>query len=306
MSRHKVILDCDPGIDDSLAVWLALAADAIDLLAITTVAGNVPLTHTARNARRVCTLAGREVPVYAGCSRPLMRPSGVTAEEIHGDDGLGGVALPEPAFDLQPGHAVDYLVDTVMTLEPGEITLCAVGPLTNVALAVIKQPAVATRLREIVIMGGAAAEPGNVTPVAEFNIYVDPHAAQVVLDAGANVTLAPLDLTHQAIATAARRDRLRAQPGRVAETAAAMLDHYDVGDPALHDPCTIAYLLAPALFAGVDAHVQVECAAPLTLGQTVTAIEPRHRRGAANVRLLDRVDADGFFALLTDHLAELA
>src|SRR5262245_61800482 len=189
MARHRIILDCDPGVDDAVAILLALGPPAeIDLLGLTCVAGNVPLDKTARNARRVCTLAGRtDVPVLAGCARPLMSPAGRTAT-VHGVDGLADVGFPEPAFELGSQHAVDFIIEQALRA-PGQVTLCCVGPLTNAALALVKEPLLAQRLGRVIFMGGAAFCPGNVTPVAEFNVFVDPHAAHVVLGAGLSLTM---------------------------------------------------------------------------------------------------------------------
>ncbi|HEY9548450.1 MAG TPA: nucleoside hydrolase, partial [Kiloniellaceae bacterium] len=203
IDARPIIIDTDPGQDDAIAILLALASPELTVLGITAVAGNVPLALTEKNARKVCELAGRpEVKVFAGCARPLVRPP-VTAEQVHGKTGLDGPDLPEPAMPLQPQHAVDWLVDTLRAAPAGSITLCALGPLTNLAAAIVKAPDIVARIGEIVLMGGGFFEGGNTTPAAEFNIYVDPHAAQVVFASGAKLTMHPLDVTHKALMTRA-------------------------------------------------------------------------------------------------------
>ena len=310
MSARPLIIDCDPGQDDAVALLLAFAsAEEFDLLGITAVAGNVPLARTADNALRIRDLAGRpEVPVYAGCPRPMVREP-VSAEYIHGETGIDGADLPEPSRPAEAAHAVDYLVDTLgAAAEP--ITLATLGPLTNVALAIVKNPAILANVREIVTMGGAIGL-GNVTPAAEFNIHADPHAAHVVFGAGAPLTMIGLDVTHQAIATPPRLEAIRALASAPAAAVCGMLDLYGAknveayhhGAP-MHDPCVIAYLLAPDLFEGRDMRVDVELGDGHCFGRTVC---DRYGRtgAAANARVLERVDADGFFAMLTERLARL-
>jgi len=312
-AKRRIIIDTDPGQDDAVAMLLALASpDEIEVVAIVAVAGNVSLDKTAANARRIVELAGRaEVPVYAGSARPIMREL-TTAEHVHGKTGLDGYTLPEPTTPLADGHGVDFLVDTLLAEPPGTVTLCTLGPLTNVALALIKAPEIAPRVGEIVMMGGAYFEVGNITPSAEFNIYVDPHAADVVMRSGIPITMAPLDVTHRVLTTAARRAAIAAIGNRVGEAVAGFLsfsERFDlekygsVGAP-LHDPCVIAWLLNPELFTGRTVNVTVETASPLTLGMTVAdwwRITERPR----NVHFLREADADGFFALLTERLARL-
>jgi inosine-uridine nucleoside N-ribohydrolase len=308
--RRRIIIDTDPGLDDAVAILLALAAaDRLEVLGVVAVAGNLPLVLTERNARRVCALAGHpELPVYAGCTRPLMRPL-VTAERIHNDPRLDGV-LPEPAAPLQPQHGVDFLIETLRGGEAGEITLCALGPLTNIALALVKAPEIAGKIGELVIMGGAGFELGNVTPAAEFNIHVDPHAAAIVVDSGIPITMLPLDVTHQVLSTSPRIETLRALGNRCGAAVAELLVSFEnnrsarFGEraKALHDPSVIAYLLRPTLFGGREVNVAIETHGPLTVGMTVvdwwgvTGRKP-------NVRWMNTVDADGFYELLTDKLA---
>ena len=312
MAPRPIIIDSDPGTDDAIAIWLALASPELDLLGITTVAGNVPLALTSKNARKVCELAGRgEVKVFAGCSRPMLRKL-VTAEAFHGQDGLGQARLPEPSMPLQPGHAVDWLVETLMAAGDQGITLCPIGPLTNVALAIVKEPRILTKIREVVLMGGGFFAGGNTTPAAEFNVYVDPHAAQVVFTSGLPLTMMPLDVTHKALMTAERIAAVRALETPVAKAAAGMMASYGAHDAEkyardggpLHDPCVIAYLLEPAIFSGRDCNVRIETASEATMGMTVvdwwgTTEAPR------NCRVIDEIDDDRFFALLTERLAAL-
>jgi len=201
---QQIIIDTDPGQDDAVAILLALASPELELLGITTVAGNVPLAFTSRNARIVCELAGRrDVKVFAGADKPLARPL-VTAEHVHGKTGLDGPVLPAPSMALQPGHAVDFIIETLLSRPAGTVTLCPLGPLTNIALALQREPRIAARIRRIVMMGGGFFEGGNITPTAEFNFYVDPEAAALVFGAGVPITMLPLDCTHRALTTRAR------------------------------------------------------------------------------------------------------
>jgi purine nucleosidase len=311
--KRKIIIDTDPGQDDAVAILLALASpDELDVLAIVAVAGNVGLARNASNALKVVELSGRtEIPVYAGSVRPIRRKL-VTAEHVHGATGVDGPDLPEPKIRLQPQHGVDYIVETMLAAEPGTITLATLGPLTNIAMALIKAPEIAPRVREIVMMAGAYFEVGNITPTAEFNIYVDPEAADIVLRSGIPITMIPLDTTHGALTTHARLDAFRALGKRCATAVADMLNfsqRFDlekyggIGAP-LHDPCVIAYLLKPDLFSGRHINVSIETASPLTLGMTVAdwwRITDRPK----NVNFLRTVDAAGFYALLVERLARL-
>ncbi len=312
----KVIIDTDPGKDDAVAILLALASpDELEVLALVAVAGNVPLSRTEGNARRLLELGGRpDIPVHAGCARPMVRPP-VTAEHVHGGTGLHGLDLPEPRASLRAEHGVDYLVDTLRAAPPGEVTLCLLGPATNLAVALVKAPDIAARIAEVVWMAGARSEGGNVTPAAEYNVHADPDAAHVVLTSGIPLTLLPLDLTHQVRLDAGRLARLR-QVGTTAARAVAALFAdasardkgeglgQERGGSPLHDPCVIAYLLRPGLFSGLRINVMVETGSPLTLGMTVA-----DRFGVTgrpvNATWLDRADADGFFELLFERLARL-
>jgi purine nucleosidase len=313
MSR-KIIIDTDPGQDDAVAILLALASpQELDVLGIVAVAGNVGLHHNASNARKIVELSGRhEVPVYAGCSRPMRRKL-VTAEHVHGDTGMNGPDLPAPTLvPLQQQHGVDFIIDTLMAAPPKTITLCTLGPLTNIAMALVKQPAIADRIAEIVMMGGAYFEVGNITPAAEFNIFVDPEAADVVLRCGAPITMQPLDVTHEVQSTRERLEAIRALGNRAGQAVYDMLTYSEAFDlkkygwagAPLHDPTVIAYLLQPELFTGRQCNVTIETASELTLGMTVTDywhVTDRPR----NVNYLRHVDAEGFYQLLTQRLARL-
>lgn len=307
-----IIIDTDPGQDDAMAILLALASPEFDVLGITAVAGNVPLALTEVNARKICELAGRpDIKVYSGALRPMVRNL-VTAEEVHGKTGLDGPVLPDPTMPLQSQHAVDYLVETLMSHPAGTITLCTLGPLTNVALALIREPRIASRIKQIVAMGGGYFEQGNVTPSAEFNIYVDPHAARVVLDASIPFTLIPLDCTHQALTTQKRVEAFRNMQTRAGTAAAAMLDFFERFDEnkygtdggPLHDPCVIAWLLKPELFQGRLVNVSVECESELTMGATVVDWWSVTKR-PPNAQVMRSVDAEGFFNLLIERIAKL-
>lgn len=307
MAPRPIIIDTDPGTDDAIAILLALASPELEVLGLTAVAGNVPLALTAANARKVCELAGRpETKVFAGCPRPLLRPL-VTAERVHGDGGLGGAGLPDPAMPLQSAHAVDWLIETLMAAGDGEITLCPLGPLTNIAVALIKEPRIAPRVREIVVMGGGFFEGGNITPSAEFNFFVDPHAAQVVFTSGIEITMMPLDVTHQARMTAPRVAAVRALGTAVGSAAAAMMHPDRAGDHdggPLHDPCVIAYLLAPEIFAGRRCNVRIETTSETTMGMSVVDWRGVTNQ-ADNCTVMNEIDADRFFALITERLARL-
>jgi purine nucleosidase len=303
MSAHKIILDCDPGVDDAVAMLLAFGSpEDIEIVGITTVAGNVTLDLTTRNALRICHLAGRrDIPVIAGCDRPLL-PLPPRAASVHGTDGLGDIALDDADFGPRDGHAVDFIIDTVSAL-PGEITLCPIGPMTNVALALHKAPEIAPKLKEIVFMGGAAFCPGNSTPQAEFNIWFDPLAAQMMLNAGVKFTMFGLDVTEKAHITEQRLASLRTQPGKSSKKAADMLTAYGMGDLALHDPCVIAHLIDPTLFSGVEAKVDVDIVSMLSRGKTVAAVKKRHADAAAKTcTVINEVDDARLFTLLDERV----
>lgn len=310
--RRKIIIDTDPGQDDAVAILAALASPELDVLGITTVAGNVPLPLTEKNTRIVCEIAGRpDVLVFAGCAAPLERRL-ITAEHVHGKTGLDGPTLPSPAMPLQSRHAVDFLIEAIRVESSQAITLCPLGPLTNIAAAINKAPGIVKRIREIVLMGGAYFEVGNITPAAEFNIYVDPEAAKIVFRSGIPITVMPLDVTHKALTTPERLDAFRQSgndAGRIVAELTAFYERFDtqkygVNGAPLHDPCVIAYLLEPELFNGRYINVEIETNSDLTRGMTVAdwwGVTDR----APNATFMGEVDADGFFRLLTDRIARL-
>lgn len=312
MSR-PIIIDCDPSPDDAVAILTALGSPGeLEVLAVTAVAGNVPLPLTSKNARKALALAGRtEIPVYAGAAAPLVRKL-VTAEYVHGRTGFDGYDLPEPAMPLANGFAPDIIVDLVMARKPGEVTLCCLAPLTNIALAMAKEPRLASHLKEIVLMGGAFSEGGNITPAAEFNIFVDPEAAARVLGCGAPITMIPLDCTHVALTTKSRMQKLRSLGTPVAEAFYHLLTFNKLFDEKkygweggpLHDATVIAYLLKPELFSGRKVNVTVECSSPLTLGMTVVDWWSVTER-LANVQFIRHVDADSYFELVIERLGRL-
>ena len=308
----SIIIDTDPGQDDAVAILLALASPEFEVLGITAVAGNVPLALTQVNARKICELAGKpDIKVFSGAIRPLVRNL-VTAEHVHGKTGLDGPVLPDPKMPLQKQCAVDFIVETLMARDAGTVTLCALGPLTNIATALNREPRIASRIARIVAMGGGFFEGGNVTPAAEFNIYVDPQAARVVFEAGIPITLIPLDCTHQALTSAKRVAKFRDMPNKSGPAIAALLDFfgrfdeqkYGTDGGPLHDPCVIAWLLKPDLFQGRDVNVSIECESELTMGMTVIDWW-RVTNRAPNALVIRNLDADGFFKLLTERIARL-
>jgi purine nucleosidase len=312
MSARKIIIDTDPGQDDAVAILLALASPELDVLGITAVAGNVPLPLTEKNARIVCELAGRaDMKVFAGCDAPLNRKL-VTAEHVHGKTGLDGPVMPDPQMALQPEHGVDFIIETLRAEPSGSVTLCPLGPLTNIASAFEKAPDIVARVAQIVLMGGAYFQVGNITPAAEFNIYVDPEAADIVFKSGADIVVMPLDVTHKALTTRPRVDAFRAlgtKPGQMVAEWTDFFERFDKekygseGAP-LHDPCVIAYLIDPDLFQGRRVNVEIETASELTLGMTVADWWGVTER-APNALFMGDLDADGFFALLSERLARL-
>ena len=313
LGAQKIIIDTDPGQDDAVAILLALASpDEIEVLGITAVAGNVPLSLTERNARIVCELAGRpDIAVYAGCDRPLRRKL-VTAEHVHGKSGLDGPELPEPKIKLQEKHGVDFIIDTILQEPENSISLCPLGPLTNIASAILKQPKIVSRIKKIVLMGGAYFEVGNITPAAEFNIFVDPDAAKIVFEAGIDMVVMPLDVTHKALVTDKRNEAFRQLKSPVGLAVAEMTDFFERFDKEkygssgapLHDPCVTAYLIDPTIFSGKNINVEIETKSELTLGMTVAdwwGVTDRK----ANTFFVGDLDSDKFFSLLTERLGRL-
>jgi purine nucleosidase len=311
---RKIIIDTDPGQDDAVAILLALGSPAeLDILGIVAVAGNVGLKQNALNALKIVELSGKtDVPVYAGCERPLRRTL-VTAEYVHGKSGLDGPDLPDPKIRLRDQHGVDFIIETLRREPEKTVALCALGPLTNLAMAFVKAPDIVGRVEEIVLMGGGLFEGGNTTPAAEFNIYVDPEAADVVFHSGISITQVPLDVSHFMLAGKERVERFRRLGNRTGVATAEMLEFFERFDETkygwdggpLHDPCVIAYLLKPELFKGKHVNVAIETQSELTRGMTVVdwwGVTGRVK----NVNYLRSGDADGFFNLLFERLATLA
>jgi len=312
MSR-KIIITTDPGQDEAAAILLVLGSpEDFEVLGVVAVAGNVRLEKTQRNARQVLELAGRpDIPVFAGCGRPMHRPL-VTAEHVHGPEGLDGPALPDPTTPLRAKHGVDFIIETLRAAPSGEITICSLSPLTTLAMALVQAPDIAPRIREIVMMAGAYFEGGNIRVRAEFNVYVDPDAADVVLRSGVPLTMLPLDVTHQMRSTRPRLEAFRAPGRRCGAALAEMLafsEHFDLqkygwdGAP-LHGPCVPAYMLRPDLFKGRNVNVMVETGSELTLGMTVVDWW-RVTERAPNAFYVRDGDAQGYYALLTERIARL-
>ena len=311
MTKHTIIIDCDPGQDDAINLLLAMSSpDELDILGITAVAGNVPLALTERNARLMCDIAGRsDIPVYAGCARPMVRDL-VTAEHVHGRTGIDGAEISEPVLPLQEQDAVDFIVDTLRAADDDTITLVPTGPLTNIATALTKAPDILPKVKEIVLMGGAMREGGNYSPSAEFNILVDPQAADIVFKCGRPITQMGLDVSHQVLSTRERIDRIKKIDNQAAQATVGMLDFFNrhdtkkykyLGAP-LHDPCTVAYLLRPDIFEGKLCNVSVETQSELTMGNT--AVDFWHVTDRPkNANWIHAVDADAFYELLTSRLA---
>jgi inosine/uridine nucleosidase len=304
---RKIILDCDPGHDDAMAILLAHGSPEIELLAITTVAGNQTLDKTSLNARRVCTVARiLDVPVAAGCDRPLTRAL-KTAAYIHGESGLDGPAFGEPTVPLDDRHAVDLIIESIMR-STGDITLVPTGPLTNIAMAIRKEPRIVQEVQEVVLMGGAYTR-GNSTPAAEFNIYADPEAAAIVFAAGWPLTMVGLDLTHQALATPAVLQRIAELGTPVARVAAELMEFFresyrrnaGFDSPPVHDPCAVARVIDPQVMQCVDAFVAVETRGEFTSGMTVTDF----RSNRPNAKVATRLDVDKFWNLMVDAIKRI-
>ncbi len=313
MQRRKIIIDTDPGQDDAAAIMMAFGSpDELDVLGLCAVAGNVPLSFTSRNLRIVCELCGRpDAKVYEGALKPLDRPQ-VTAEHVHGKTGLDGAELPEPTMQPQSQNAIDFIIETLRREPEGTVTLCTLGPLTNIATALTKAPDIAGRVQELVMMGGGFFEGGNITPAAEFNIFVDPDAAKIVFGSGIPIVMMPLDVTHQLLTTKARVSKIAAlgtRPAQVLVEWLAFFERFDIekygsdGGP-LHDPSVIAYLLKPQLFSGRDCNVEIETTSELTVGMTVVDWWRVSGR-KPNAKVMRDVDADGFFDLLADRVGRL-
>ena len=309
----KIILDCDPGQDDAVALALAMAAkDEIEILGVTTVAGNVPLNLTQRNARIMCEMCHRsDVKVYAGAEKPMAQEL-VTAEHVHGKSGLDGIEIYEPSHSLEEKHAIDFIIESCLAAEHNSLILVPTGPLTNIGLAIDREPGILPKIKEIVLMGGARKETGNITPSAEFNIYVDPEAAKLVLQCGRPIVMMSLDVTHQVLTTQKRVDTIRNLDSSVGEGIAALIEFYERYDEEkyhldgapLHDPCTVAYLLKPELFKFKNVNVEIEPGGTFTRGTTVVDYWEVTDR-IPNVQWAYEVDDEGFFDLLNQYLSKI-
>ena len=310
--KKQVIIDTDPGPDDGVAILTALGSPLIEVLGVCAVAGNVPLHHTVRNVRKILELAERQdVKAFAGAEAPLARPL-FTAEYVHGKTGFDGYDLPEPSMPIQPQHAADFIIEEVMSRPPKTITICALGPLTNIAIALERDGRIAERIEQVVWMGGALSEGGNVTPAAEFNCYVDPEAAARVLSSGAQVVMMPLDVTHKAHMTADRIERFRTMGNKVGPIFAELLTYakqfdwqkYGADRAPMHDPTTVVWLLRPELFSGCHVNVEIETTSPLTTGMTVIdwwGVTNRQK----NAYVVRDVDADGFYDVIFESFRRL-
>ena len=306
-----IIVDADPGQDDAVAILLALASPELDVLAVTTVAGNVPQPLVTTHALAMVELAGRsDVPVHRGAEGPLDREL-YTAEYVHGPTGIDGADLPPPETRPAEGHAVDLIIDICLDADD-PITICPVGPLTNLATAIARDPSIVPAIREVALMGGGFFAGGNTTPVAEFNIFVDPHAASIVFNSGVPITMFPLDVTHQALVLPKDIERFRQMGTPVGDAVAGMLEYYEqhdvekygMGGAPLHDPCVIAYLVDKTLFGGKPCRVDIETESELTMGQTVvdwwdvTGVDP-------NAVVMNSIDRDRFMDLVVERIASL-
>lgn len=307
-TKRSLILDTDPGQDDAIALFLALGSPELIVEAVTTVAGNVPQPLVTENALGLLALADREdIPVYRGCERPMLRDL-ATAEHVHGPSGVDGAILPQPSRGAEPEHAVDAIIDRCLASGDATVTLCPIGPLTNIAMAIVKEPSIVPKIREIVWMGGAFKETGNTTTLAEFNAFVDPHAAHVVFTAGAPLTIFPLDVTHKALMAPVHVEGLEAFGSPVADAAAGMIrfyekhdvDKYDIVGAPLHDPCVIAYLIDPSIFRGHTAHVAIDHNNEGSIGNTYEV-----EGGAPTATVMTEVDADRFLSLVIERIGTL-
>ena len=304
--QRKILLDCDPGHDDAVAMMLAWGNPSIELLGITTVGGNQTLDKVTRNALSVATVVGmHDVPIAAGCRLPLVRPVEI-APDVHGDSGLDGVELPEPAVELDPRHGVDLIIETIMSNEPGTVTLVPTGPLTNIAMAARKEPRIVERVQEVVLMGGGY-HVGNWSAVAEFNIKVDPEAAHIVFNEKWPIVMVGLDLTHQALATDEVAERIAAVPGSVSQFTLGLFtffrkayqDAQGFDFPPVHDPCTLAYLIDPTIVETVRVSVDVELNGSLTTGMTVADFRAPAPEDC-HTKVATRLDAPRFWGLVVD------
>ncbi|WP_180902031.1 nucleoside hydrolase [Martelella soudanensis] len=314
MKTVPIIIDCDPGIDDAIALLTAFVSPELDILAITPVCGNQPLERTVRNALQICELGGRtDIPVFPGCHRPLFRDT--IHGQFHGETGLGKTSLPEPEKKAESVSAVDFLIERLSVAREKQkpVTICCLGPMTNLAVALRMQPDIAAGIERIVMMGGAYREPGNRTLTSEFNMLADPHAAHVVFSSGIPIVALALDATHQVMLKPEHVAEFANVSGRISETLAELMAFWDRNDVArygsrggpMHDPLVIAYLLAPHLFQTEAARIFIEYESALCMGQTIadwygkSGLKP-------NARIVTRVDAEKVIALFIDRLSRYA
>lgn len=313
MTPIPIIVDCDPGIDDTIALLTAFVSPELDILGITPVCGNQPLERTVRNALQICELGRRtDIPVYAGCFRPMLREP--IYGQFHGKTGLGNTVLPEPVKTVEPRSAVDFLIDTLTAAtRQKRITICCLGPMTNLAVALRMNPQVAEGIERIVMMGGAYREPGNRTMTAEFNVLADPHAAHIVFSSGIPIVALALDATHQVMLKPEHVAQFSNVSGRISQTLAELMAFWDRNDVRrygsrggpLHDPLVIAYLLAPHLFTTERARVFVEHESELCMGQTIA--DWYGKSGLeSNADIVTKVDAEGIIAFFLDRLSRYA
>ena len=304
--KRKIVIDCDPGIDDALAIFMALASDRLEVLGITTVAGNVGIDHVTRNARSLVSMAGFQIPVCRGASGPLLIRRETGGTRVHGENGVGDVPLPEPSFEEDSRTAAEFIYETACR-QNGELELVVIGPLTNIATALGMYPDLPSKIKRLIMMGGAAGF-GNVTPAAEFNIYADPHAASAVFQAGIPIDMYGLDVTNRALITedeiAALRATGKAIPVICSEMLRTYADFYEsVGFSglALHDPFALACAIDESLAEYKDCHVEVEIQGEFTRGKTVVDMMGVTGK-TANARVALELNREGFIRLLSDLL----
>jgi len=304
----KVILDCDPGHDDAFAILLAAASQEIELLGVTTVMGNSYLQNTSKNARAILDFFDIEKPVFAGCSKPLIRNT-IIASHIHGPTGLDGAKLPPPRLNIEKIHAIDYIAQCAEKYN--NLTLVSTGPLTNIALFILKYPFLCDKISYIVLMGGGIAH-GNITPTAEFNIYADPEAAKIVFNSGINIVMAPLDVTHQVVVSSKEINTMRRLSDKFNLLADVFLylqntckdEIASTGGIALHDPCPIMYLIHPEIFEINEYKVDIEIKGELTYGQTVVDVF-KVTNNKPNAKVMTKVNSEHFFEIFFNQMTVL-
>ena len=304
---EKIIIDTDPGVDDAVALLLAFAHPTqLEVLGVTAVAGNVPVRQTAINARKICELANRShINVFSGSEGPL-KGKAIDAANVHGQTGLNGSTLPEPIMELQQQHAVDFIIETLRQEPAGTVTLCTLGPQTNIAHALQRAPDIAPRIKRLVMMGGSFFAGGNMSPVGEFNVYADPEATAIVLAAGIPTVIMPLDVTHKALIGEDKIAGIKAINNRASAAVCEVLEAYErISGGPLHDPTVMAYLLEPEMFAGKFCNVEVELDSPLTRGMTVVDWRNKTDR-EPNAMWMTEIDNEKFYQLIIASLKQFA